>query len=394
MIPTENRFSRRTDWPAHPNRMAELTEKLRNEKEAAALTDLTESNPTRCGFDFSAAGWLDAFQDPDNLAYAPDPRGLLKAREAVAGYYAAKGVSVNPDQIILTSGTSEAYNFCLRLLTHAGEAIMTPAPSYPLMDLLIHLNDINQHRYALTYRDKWFFESANARLMHQPQARALVAVHPNNPTGHAFDAAERDALVKFAISENMALIIDEVFLDYAADPKASFASEQRVLTFTLSGISKILGLPQMKLSWIVVSGPESERREALRRLEIVADIFLSVSGPAQNALATWLTRAPEVHARIRERVQKNRRSLERAFKDHPKAELLHNSGCDSWTAVLRLPDNPDDEAVAYRLLEEHHLLVHPGYFYDFQAGQHLVVSLLPPDPIFAPAALVLASALR
>ncbi len=376
---SDSLFSRRTDWPEHSNRISQLADKLR--AEAADFIDLTESNPTRCGFAGFGQNWPAALADAANLRYAPDPIGLRSAREAVAGYYAAKGVKLDPDQIVLTSGTSEAYNFVFRLLTHPGQAVMTPAPSYPLIDLLLDLNDIRQHRYPLSYDNGWSFDAANARQARQPQTRALIAIHPNNPTGHAFSSAERDALVDFTISEKMALVVDEVFLDYGPDPAATFAAENRVLTFTLSGISKVLALPQMKLSWIVVTGPEAERREALRRLAVIADTFLSVSTPAQHALPGWLQAAPEVHRQIRDRVAGNRRALEALFKNRAPADLLAGSG--AWTAVLRFPEETDDESAAYDLLNRRHVLAHPGYLFDFPSGSHLVLSLLPEPEVFA-----------
>lgn len=401
------RFSHRTDWPEHANRLSELAATLQKQK--SDFVDLTASNPAAGGFAFSQRDWLGALKHPDNLKYSPEPLGLRTAREAVAAYYAGKGVEVSPEQIVLTSGTSEAYNFVLRLLTHPGQAVMTPAPSYPLIDLLLDLNDIRQHRYPLKYvgsedfvsvgigagegsgaraaasvrTSPWAFDAANARQARQPQTRALIAIHPHNPTGHTFSRLERDAVVEFTRSEDMALVVDEVFLDYDTHPKATFASENSVLTFTLSGISKVLGLPQMKLSWIVVSGPEKEQREALRRLEIIADTFLSVGTPVQNALSAWFGAAPEVQAEIRARVDQNRHSLRQAVQGAKPGtvRLLEGSGA-TWCAILRLADDVEEESFAYNLLERHKVLVHPGYLFDFQSGSHLVVSLLPPPDVF------------
>jgi alanine-synthesizing transaminase len=389
-------FSHRTEWPTHINRLSELASRARSGPDA--LLDLTTSNPTRCGFDWDSAGRLGPLIHAGNLTYDPDPLGLPSARAAIVAYYAGKGVTVSPEQIVLTSGTSEAYHFALRLLTHPGQAVLTPAPSYPLIDLLLDLNDIRQHRYPLSYGPDadgipgWSFDAANARQARQAQTRALIAIHPNNPAGHTFSSGEREALVEFVRSQDMALIADEVFLDYADGPCTSFASEDRVLTFTLSGISKVLALPQMKLSWIVVSGPEPERREALRRLEIMADTFLSVNTPAQRSLADWFLLAPAVHQTIRARVQANRRTLAEALRHHPRLTLFR--GCSGWAAILGLPDDTDDESAAYDLLQSQHVLTHPGYLFDFPSGAHLVVSLLTPPSVFAEGTLRMAGFLR
>lgn len=386
-----DRFSRRTDWPAASNRISELTDRFRSE--GTDWIDLTDSNPTRCGLELSGIDRLGALSDRSDLAYTPDPKGLLRAREAVCAYYAAKGVRVDPGQIILTSGTSEAYNWVLRLLTRPGQPVLTPAPSYPLIDLLLDLNDIGQRRYPLRCGgadtgtgagpdgNGWTFSAADARSVHRPGTPAFIAIHANNPTGHTFSPAERAALVEFARTEKMSLIVDEVFLDYSERPEATFASEMDVLTFTLSGISKVLGLPQMKLSWIVVSGPEAERNEALRRLEIMADVFLSVNAPVQNALGEWMRHAPAVRSRILERVRTNRAVLDSALCGSAVLRALPCAG--AWTAVLRLPDGSDDEASAYDLLNTARVLIHPGYLFDFPSGSHLVLSLLPPPDRFA-----------
>jgi len=388
-----DRFSRRTDWPAGSNRISELTDRFR--RDGTAYIDLTASNPTVCGLGYGedlgsdGADWLSALADPANLTYTPDPKGLLRAREAVSAYYAEKGVRVGPDRIILTSGTSEAYNLVLRLLTGPGQSVLTPAPSYPLIDLLLDLNDIRQQRYQLNCDDThtepdgngWSFKSANARSVRQPQTPALIAIHANNPTGHTFSPSERAALTEFVRMEKMALIVDEVFLDYSERPRETFASEENVLTFTLSGISKVLGLPQMKLSWIIVSGPEAERREALRRLEIMADVFLSVNAAVQNALPVWMKRAPAVRDRILERVRANRQALDAALRGIPGLNALPCAG--AWTAILRLPDDVDDETAAHDLLETARVLTHPGYLFDFPTGSHLVLSLLPSPDVFA-----------
>lgn len=384
-----DRFAPRTDWPQGSNRISELAESLRCG--GIPWIDLTDSNPTRCGLDAHHAGWLTALTDPANLRYEPDPKGLLKARQAVAAYYAAKGVRVDPEQVLLTSGTSEAYHLVLRLLTQPGQAVLTPTPSYPLIDLLLDLNDIRQDRYPLTCsgdqgdgdasRNGWTFDASAARLNRRPGTPALIAIHANNPTGHTFSLQERGSLVEFARTEKMALVVDEVFLDYSSRPSETFAGEDRVLTFTLSGISKLLGLPQMKLSWIVVSGPRAELDEAVRRLEIMADIFLSVNAPAQNALASWMSGLTGVQDLIRERVRVNQNALKRLLPASSGIRPLPCAG--AWTAVLDLPPGTDGEIFAYELLRAGGVLTHPGYLFDLDPASRLVLSLLPPPDLFA-----------
>lgn len=379
-------FSRRSNWPAESGRISELLETYR--QSGTEWLDLTASNPTRCGLDLWDAASLTPLTEAANLVYDPHPKGQAKARKVIADYYAAKGAAVDPDQIILTSGTSEAYNLALRLLTHPGQNVLTPAPSYPLIDLLLDLNDIRQDRYQLRcdgavtdpLQNGWSFNAASARLARQSQTPVLIAIHANNPTGHTFSPDERAALIEFARTEKMALIVDEVFLDYSARPNATFASEEKVLTLTLSGISKILGLPQMKLSWVVVSGPPEERCEALRRLEIMADIFLSVNTPAQNALGCWMALAPQIQARIQERVTANRAALAKLLGSSAGLRPLPCAG--AWTAIVQLPDGTDDESFAHDLLKNSRVLTHPGYLFDFASGSHLVLSLLPPPEVF------------
>lgn len=372
------RFSKRSEWDARPNPLSMLLaeKRLRNEK----LLDLTESNPTRCNFKFYKDFDV-LLLSAENLRYDPDPRGLLKAREAVCRYYAEKGITVVPEQIFLTAGTSEAYHFLFRLLTDAGEAVCCAEPGYPLFDTLAGLNDASLKKYRLKAEENWAidFPSLETALR---GCRAVLTVHPNNPTGNYVSKEEKTTLNALCAKSGCALIADEVFLDFfwkGSAPK-SFAANREALTFTLSGVSKILGLPQMKLAWIVVSGPEAERLEAIRRLEVIADAYLSVNTLSQNALGSWLGGREAIHQEILSRVKANRSWLQKALQKKDKGELLPGEG--GWYAAFRYQDPKNDEEMALHLLRKKNLLVHPGYFFDFGSDDIIVLSLLPEEKVF------------
>jgi alanine-synthesizing transaminase len=378
-------FASRTDWPLTPNRLARAMEERR--KAGLPILDLTESNPTRCGFNFQAEKVLGSLADPRSLAYEPDPRGLLPARRAVAAYYAERGIQLSPEQIVLTTSTSEAYSFLFRLLANSGEAILAPRPSYPLFEFLARLNDLELVPYPLSYHDGWQFDLQAIQEILQrarPRVRAVIVVHPNNPTGSFVSRDELRALVASCREHGLALIADEVFADYALEADArrvvSHAGVCEVLTFTLSGLSKISGLPQMKLAWIAANGPEELLQPALARLEIIADTYLSVSAPLAHALPEMLQTRRSAQPQILERVQGNLRWLDAQLaRDLPVTRLKTEGG---WYAVLRLPAVQGDEDWALELLTEDGVFVHPGHFYDFVEEGHLVVSLLPPLEIF------------
>jgi alanine-synthesizing transaminase len=393
-------FSSRTNWPLAPNRLAEAVDERRRRN--LPLIDLTESNPTRAGFAFASEDVLAALDDPRSLTYEPDPRGLQTAREAVAAYYAELGVGVDPQQIFLTTSTSEAYSFLFRLLADAGDRVLVPRPSYPLFEYLAGLDDIEVVTYPLVYDDEWRIDlerlqSAMAGPCSEAggaptgTARAILVVHPNNPTGSFVSRTELAALACLCHQREMALIADEVFADYAfrVEGKArsakervvSFADVADVLTFTLSGLSKISALPQMKLAWIVVSGPADLRRTALERLEIIADTYLSVSAPLANALPKWLDRRRAVQSEIMERVERNLRCLDdQLASGSPVSRLAAEGG---WYTILRVPSTRTDEDGALELVRSDGVLVHPGHFYDFPSEGYLVVSLLPRPEVFA-----------
>jgi alanine-synthesizing transaminase len=344
------------------------------------LIDLTASNPTRCGFQYDAAAILAALSDPRAMGYDPDPRGMRSAREAVCRYYAAHGAALLPEQVFLTTSTSEGYGWVFRLLCDAGDEVLIAQPSYPLFDFLAQIEDVRLVPYPLLYHEGWQIDVEGLRARITDRTRAIAVVHPNNPTGHW--TRERGELERICSEHGLALIVDEVFLDFGFETVAgeSFAAgEHPALTLVLSGISKIAALPQMKAAWIAAFGPERELGQALERLEVVADTFLSMNAPVQCALPAWLQNAGAMQQQIRARTAKNLRMLDEVIAAHPALSRLRVEA--GWYAVLRVPALNSDEDLAVRLVEEG-VSVHPGYFFGFSGDGWLVVSLLPEEGDF------------
>jgi aspartate/methionine/tyrosine aminotransferase len=367
-------FSARTRWDRTVNRLAVLAAS----KRAAGrhVLDLTETNPTRVGLQ-APPGLLGALGDDAGRAYAPDPRGLEAARGAVSADYGRRGVAAAPEHVVLTASTSEAYAILFKLLCDPGDEVLVPRPSYPLFDYLAGLESVDVKPYPLVYDARWRVDLAALREAVGQRTRAIVAVSPNNPTGSFVDAAEIEAVQGLAAEARLALVADEVFADYPwpdRPPGPSFARGGEALAFTLGGLSKSCGLPQLKLAWMAVSGPAALRDEALARLELVADTYLSVSTPVQLAAPALLARAPALRAPIAARVAENLGTLRRLTADGP-ATLLHGEG--GWSAVLRIPATLSEEERVLALLERDDVLVHPGYFFDFPREAYLVLSLLP-----------------
>ncbi len=349
------------------------------------ILDLTESNPTRCGFHYSPSV-LSAFNVPDNLTYDPASQGSSRARQAVAGYYAAKGLSVNADDIILTSSTSEAYAFLLRLLLNPGEKALVPRPSYPLFQFLLELNDVAYTQYPLVYDGVWRLDQQALKDAVDEKTRVVILVNPNNPTGSYVQKDELDFLNGLCLRHSLSLISDEVFTDYGWGPQAgvTLMGNAQVPTFVLGGLSKALGLPQMKMSWLAASGPRGHTmREAMGRLEIIADTFLSVNTPVQNAAPVWLADAGGIRDQVLRRVKDNWSWL----NAHVPAGVKVLSAQGGWYAVLVLEGLADEEAFVTGLLKDKRVLAHPGYFFDFEASGYVVVSLLPAAKIFCQAAM-------
>jgi alanine-synthesizing transaminase len=372
-------FSSRLDWSQRPNRLSTL---LAHKRQAgAAVLDLTESNPTRVGLDYPQPEILAALADPSALRYHPWPRGIDSAREAVAGYYRDRETPISIGDVLLTASTSEAYAYLFKLLANPGDEILAPRPSYPLFEFLAALESVHIRQYPLRYDGVWHVDFAALERAITPRTRAIVVVNPNNPTGSFLKRAELDVLESLAAKQGLAILSDEVFRDYGfadeADRVSTLAGERRALTFSMSGLSKIAGLPQMKLGWIVASGPH--RAEALDALELVADTYLSVSTPAQVALPRLLTLSGGILDQVRARTTSNLAQLRESVQGSA-ATLLRAEG--GWYAVLQMPRTRTEEEWTLKLLQESDVLVQPGFFFDFESEAFLVLSLLPEPATF------------
>jgi alanine-synthesizing transaminase len=373
-------FAARTNWPLETNRLTRALELHR--RSGKELFDLTASNPTECGFSYPREEILDALGNARALLYRPESKGLREAREAVSAYYAGRpgfsgvGATIDPEQIVLTSGTSEAYSHIFRLLCEPGDEILVPAPSYPLFEFLADLADIRLISYPLLYDHGWQIDFASLRAVLTARSRAVLLVHPNNPTGSFVKVAEAAELAEICAARETAIVADEVFLDYTAgaEPAPSFAFEDRALTFTLSGLSKISLLPQMKLAWTVVSGPENLARGAIDRLEIIADTYLSPGTPVQLALPQFLALRHSLQKQLQERIARNLSALDEMLRASKCLSRLEYEG--GWYAILRAPATGTDEELAVALLERSGVYVHPGHFFNFAQDGFLVVSLL------------------
>jgi alanine-synthesizing transaminase len=357
------RFSRRTGWDTTESHFAETIRVAR--ATGREIVDLTISNPTVCGFDYDTDGILGALADPDSLIYDADPMGMRSARRSVCEYYAGHHALVEPGQVLLTTSTSEAYGYLFKLLCDAGDEVLVAQPGYPLFDFLADLSDVAIRSYPLFWDFGWWIDFAELERTIGPKTRAILIVHPANPTGHWTRRAERTRLEEICVRHGIALIVDEVFLDYpvAGEAGESFTvGEPRCLTFVLSGLSKVAGLPQMKVGWCVVRGPGSD--EALRRLEVVADTFLSMGAPAQRALPQWLAGREGIQGQIRTRVREN---LARVEGRHLPVE-------SGWCVILLL----ENGRTAERVFDECGVVVHPGSFYGLAGPGRVVASVLGP----------------
>jgi len=369
-------FSHRTNWKLAPNALTHAIAEYR--ASGQEILDLSVSNPTQAGIRPDAEAVLAALVNPEAMNYDPQPRGLLSARRAVCHYYrdAHEVFDLDPERLFLTTSTSEAYTYTFRLLANPGDEILVPKPSYPLFEFLADLTDVKLVPYPLVYDHGWQIDFDSLYKAATPQTRAVIVVHPNNPTGSYARPDETAELNAFCRDYDAALIVDEVFLDYAHDgtPRPSFVGNSDALTFTLSGVSKISALPQMKLAWLAVSGPEDRVTPALGRMEIIADTYLSLNAPVQLAAPVLLEERKRVQPVLVDRLRVNLAELDRQLASHPACRRLATEG--GWYAILRVPAVQSDEELAIDLVRKMGVIVHPGHFYDFAGEGHLVLSLI------------------
>jgi aspartate/methionine/tyrosine aminotransferase len=395
-------FSERTNWRLAQNRFTQAVEEAR--AGGAKLLDLTASNPTRVGLRYDSAAILSALQSERALDYDPQAKGLLSAREGVVRYYATvSSTQLDPEKIVLTASTSEGYSYVFRLLCNAGDELLVPKPSYPLFEFLADLQDVKLVPYPLIYDHGWQMDFHSMEKAVTARTRGVVIVHPNNPTGSYVKPSELGPLNEFCRAHGLLLIVDEVFLDYElprggehkensrslharADRRSpihtlgrdhiagSFTANREVLTFTLSGLSKISALPQMKVAWIVTSGPDEQVGAAMARLEVIADTYLSMNAPVQWAVPALLEQRSDLQRQLMGRVRANLEELDRQLAGQKTCQRLQVEG--GWYAVLRVPVTRSDEELAIELVREKSVLVHPGHFYDFETDGYLVLSLI------------------
>jgi alanine-synthesizing transaminase len=376
-------FSERTNWKLAQNRFTQALAEVR--AAGAKVLDLTVSNPTRAGLYYDAPAILGVLASPHALDYDPQSKGLREAREAVAEYYrvdhAVRGLDA--EQIVLTTSTSEGYSFVFRLLCNAGDELLVPKPSYPLFEFLADLQDVKLVPYELIYDHGWQMDLPSLEKAVTVRTRGVVVVHPNNPTGSYVKDGEVAMLNSLCRERGLAVIADEVFLDYqlADTAHSTFVKNQDVLAFTLSGLSKIAALPQMKVAWVVTGGPQHQAAEARARLEVIADTYLSMNAPLQWATPTLLQQRKSLQPQLLSRVKENLAELDRQLAAQQACQRLSLEG--GWYAVLRVPVTRSDEELAIELLREKSVLVHPGHFYDFPSDGHLVLSLITPQREFA-----------
>jgi hypothetical protein len=381
-------FSRRVPPSLAPNRFAAALAAAR--AAGRPLLDLTASNPTRAGLHYPA-GLLGPLGDASGLAYRPEPLGLPEARQAAAAELGRRGITADAERVFLTASTSEAYSALFKLLCDAGDDVLVPRPSYPLFEHLAALDAVRVAPYDLEYHGAWSLDRAGLARQAGDRTRAVLVVTPNNPTGSLLRRDDRDWLETFCARRGLAIVSDEVFADYLLDVRPDAAPSMlggrppgrpwpEALTFVLGGLSKSVGLPQLKLGWAAIAGPDVLVRDALPRLELICDTYLSVSTPVQQALPRLLDDGAGVREAIRHRLRRNLEALRTAMSGCPACTLLPVEG--GWSAVLRVPSVMPEEALVLRLLDQHGVVVHPGYFFDFASEAYLVVSLLPREPEF------------
>ncbi|MFH0996564.1 MAG: pyridoxal phosphate-dependent aminotransferase [Pseudomonadota bacterium] len=371
-------FSSRLSWNPSTNRITRHIEALK--QSGVELVDLTGTNPTAAGFDYDAVAVCRAISAPAILEYHPTPRGLISARQAVVDYYRQHGKTIDRETVFLTASTSESYACLFKLLCDPGDTVLAPQPSYPLFDFLAGLDAIHLETYRMRYQPDtgWRIDLEQIKSLITSRTRAIIMVNPNNPTGSYIRPQERDQLTRWCRDHNLAMIVDEVFLDYASGQSSnaslSFAGNSGALIFTLSGISKVLGLPQFKLGWLQVSGPQPLCVSACNHLEMISDTYLSASTPVQEALPALMAQRGFFQNQVITRIEANDNYLNTACNRLTTGRMLQREG--GWTAVIAMQNGISDEDMVCELLDSDHVLVHPGYFYDFEEDGCLVISLL------------------
>ncbi len=364
------------------NQLTQLRKQL--DDDGVDVIDLAESNPTRVGFDYLPE-LLKDFSDPRNLEYTPSAFGLTAARTAVAEYLSCNARQVNPKRVVLTATTSEAYSSLFKLMCNPGDRVLVPEPSYPLLGHLARLDGVEPVPYQLVFHGRWEIDPGSLSAAEKDDVRAVIAVSPNNPTGSYLSPSDHQALLQVCRRHHCALIVDEVFSGYPISMTVPVTSvldhSSDVLTFCLGGLSKAVGLPQLKLGWFVVDGVDSDVESALGAVGFVMDTYLSVSTPVQLATPDLLVTGQALIGQIRQRITENFRRLERLAKRFSSVSVFPVEG--GWYAVMRMPALCSEEELVLRLLKEACVYVHPGYFFDFQNGVFLVVSLLPPTERFS-----------
>ncbi len=376
------RYSSRLSWTAQTNSFSQLLAQKRSDR--VPCLDLTISNPTEALNAYPHAAIANAYGSIESFNYHPDPLGQIDAREQIASWYAQRGLSIAASQLALTASTSEAYSLLFKLLLNAGEEVLIPTPSYPLFEYLAQLEGVALRPYRLLYDGSWHVDFESLERTITPATRAIIVVNPNNPTGSFLKEDEVVRLEEIAVERGLPLIADEVFMDYAFVPSpnrvASLIGRDSVLSFSLNGLSKSAGMPQMKLGWIAVNGPQAEGEHALQRLELLLDTYLSVATPVQNALGGLLRTGQGIRNEILDRLLLNRKKLEAL----PEASGVHALHCEGgWSATLRVPNIWSEDMWITRLLEDHSVVVQPGYFFDMPMDGCLLVSLLTEPAVFA-----------
>jgi len=372
-------YSQRLPWNFSSNLLSRRASERRSRGQA--IIDLTRSNPTSVLSNYPHQQIADAFASIKNFHYEPDPLGMESARIAVAQYYEPRGITVSPGRLLLTASTSEAYALLFKLLCDAGDEILVPAPSYPLFDFLARLESVRVKNYRLEFDGEWYIDFDFLQRQITSGTRAIVLVNPNNPTGSFLKHREFQTLSRIAQERSIPLISDEVFFDYAFDSQAgrvpTLIRQDEILSFSLNGLSKAAGMPQMKLGWIAINGSPAGQTGARERLELIADTYLSVGAPVQRALPRLFTIGAEIGREIHERTKRNLQRLHEILHDSPAHALRCEGG---WSAIIRLPATQPEESWTLHLLEQCGILVQPGYFFDMTSEPYIVVSLItPPD---------------